>query len=141
MKKTLYILSNALLTMSGILFIFIFVIIVLGIICRTFLGFSLLWVSDVCNISIAWMLAFGMSVAFYKDSHLSIEFIRDKLPPRVKNFLMIILTIISIIFLIILVFTGIQTTIMKMGINLTVLNIPTGFVFLAIPVFAFLSTI
>lgn len=141
MKKALDVLSNVLQTISGILFLFVFIIIVSGIICRTFLGFSLLWVSDVCNISIAWMLAFGMSVAFYKTVHLNIEFLRDKLPQKVKKVLMIVLALITIVFLIILIFSGWQTTIMKMGINLTILDIPTGYVFLAIPVFAFLSAI
>jgi len=46
MKKALDILSNVLQTISGILFLFIFLINVAGIICRTFLDFSLLWVAD-----------------------------------------------------------------------------------------------
>jgi len=141
MKKTLDILANVLQTISGILFIFVFAIIVAGIVSRTFLGFSILWVSDVCNISIAWMLAFGMSVAFHKSAHLNIDFLRDKLPPQIKKVLMIVLTSVSIVFLITLIITGWQTTVMKMGVNLTVLNLPTGYVFMAIPVFAFLSTI
>lgn len=141
MKKTLDNLANVLQTISGILFLFVFVIIVAGIICRTFLGISLLWVSDVCNISIAWMLAFGMSVAFYRTAHLSIDFLRDKLPTKIKRVLMIILNVISLVFLITLIVSGWQTTVMKMNVNLTVINIPTGYAFLAIPVFAFLSTI
>ena len=142
MKKALDILSNVLQTISGILFLFIFIINVAGIICRTFLDFSLLWVTDVCNISIAWMLALGMSVAIYKKGHLTIDFIRDKFPQKVKKVLEIVLTLIIIAFFVSLIFSGWETVIMKMNLNFAILfDIPTGYAFMAIPVFAFFSAI
>ena len=141
MKKFLDIFSNVLQTISGILFLFIFLINVAGIICRTFLNFSLLWVADVGYISVAWMLAFGMSVAFYKKGHITIEFIRDKLPKNVKKVLEIVLTLMMIAFLISLIFSGWKTAIMKMRIHFVVLYIPMGYAFMALPVFAFFSTI
>ncbi|OFW47234.1 MAG: hypothetical protein A2163_06095 [Actinobacteria bacterium RBG_13_35_12] len=141
MKKALDILSNMLLTISGILFIFIFSINVAGIICRTFLDFTLLWVTDASNISIAWMLALSMSVAIYKKIHLTIEIIRNKFPQNVKKVLEIVLTFIIIVFFINLIFSGWKTGIMKMSIDFTVLGIPTGYAFMALPVFAFFSVI
>lgn len=141
MKKILDILSNMLLTISGILFLFIFIINVAGIICRTFLNFSLLWVTDASNISIAWMLALSMSAAIYKKIHLTIEIIRNKFPKKVKKVLEIVLTLIIIAFFINLIFSGWKTGIMKMSIDFTVLGIPTGYAFMALPVFAFFSAI
>ena len=141
MKKVLDILSNLLQTISGILFLFIFIINVAGIICRTFLDFSLLWVADVNNLSIAWMLALGMSVAIYKKGHITIDFIRDKLPKNVKKVLEIVLTLIIIAFFISLIFSGWKTVLMKMRLSFVVLGIPTGYAFMALPVFAFFSTI
>jgi TRAP-type C4-dicarboxylate transport system permease small subunit len=141
MKKALDILSNMLLTISGILFLFIFIINVVGIICRTFLNFSLLWVTDASNISIAWMLALSMSVAIYKKIHLTIEMIRNKFPQKAKKVLEIFLTLIIIAFFLSLIFSGWKTSIMKMSIDFTVLGIPTGYAFMALPVFAFFSAI
>ncbi len=141
MKKALDILSNVLQTISGILFLFIFLINIAGIINRTFLNFSLLWVADVAYISVAWMLALGMSVAIYKKGHITIEFIRDKLPKNVKKVLEIVLTLIIIAFFISLIFSGWKTAIMKMRIYFVVLYIPMGYAFMALPVFAFFSTI
>lgn len=141
MKKALDILSNVLQTISGILFLFIFLINIAGIINRTFLDFSLLWVADVAYISVAWMLALGMSVAIYKKGHITIEFIRDKLPKNVKKVLEIVLTLIIIAFFISLIFSGWKTAIMKMRIYFVVLYIPMGYAFMALPVFAFFSTI
>src|SRR5665648_886871 len=105
MKKVLDILSNTLQTIAGILFLFIFIINVAGIITRTFLNFSFLWVADVNTLSIAWMLALGMSVAIHKKGHIAIEFIRDKLPKNVKKVLEIVVTLIIIAFLISLIFS------------------------------------
>ncbi len=141
MKKALDILSNVLQTISGSLFLFIFIVNVAGIICRTFLNFSLLWVADACYLSIAWMLALGMSAAIYKKGHITIEFIRDKFPQKVKKVLEIVLTLIMIVFLINLIFSGWETVIMKMRIYFVVLNIPTAYAFMALPVFAFFSAI
>jgi TRAP-type C4-dicarboxylate transport system permease small subunit len=135
------ILSNALQTISGILFLFIFLINIAGIINRTFLDFSLLWVADVAYISVAWMLALGMSVAIYKKGHITIEFVRDKLPKNVKKVLEIVLTLIIIAFFISLIFSGWKTAIMKMRIHFVVLYIPMGYAFMALPVFAFFSAI
>jgi TRAP-type C4-dicarboxylate transport system permease small subunit len=46
-----------------------------------------------------------------------------------------------IAFLIILIFSGWKTTVMKMRIHFVVLYIPTAYAFMALPVFAFFSTI
>ncbi|GAH55356.1 unnamed protein product, partial [marine sediment metagenome] len=77
-------------------------------------NFSLLWVADVGYISVAWMLSLGMSAAIYKKGHITIEFIRDKLPKNVKKVLEIVLTLIIIAFFISLIFSGWKTAIMKM---------------------------
>jgi len=141
MKKFLDIFSDVLQTISGILFLFIFLINVAGIINRTFLDFSLLWVADVTTIAVAWMLALGMSVAVYKKVHITIDFVKNKFPQKGKKILEIIMTLIMIAFLIILIFSGWKTTVMKMRIHFVVLYIPTAYAFMALPVFAFFSTI
>ena len=141
MKKTLDIFSDVLQTISGILFLFIFLINVAGIINRTFLDFSLLWVADVTTIAVAWMLALGMSVAVYKKVHITIDFVKNKFPHKAKKILETILTLLMIAFLIILIFAGWKTTVMKMRIHFVVLYIPTAYAFMALPVFAFFSTI
>ena len=141
MKKTLDIFSDVLQTISGVLFLFIFLINVAGIINRTFLDFSLLWVADVTTIAVAWMLALGMSVAVYKKVHITIDFVKNKFPQKGKKILETITTFIMIAFLITLFFAGWRTTVMKMRIHFVVLYIPTAYAFMALPVFAFFSTI
>jgi TRAP-type C4-dicarboxylate transport system permease small subunit len=141
MKKAFDTLADVLQTISGILFLFIFIIIVAGIICRTFLHTSLLWVDDANTLSVSWMLAFGMSVAVYRNAHLTMGFLTDRWPKSSRKVLSIALTLLAIGFFVMLVISGWQTVRMKMGLNFTVLGIPTGYAFLAIPVFGLLSGI
>jgi TRAP-type C4-dicarboxylate transport system permease small subunit len=98
-------------------------------------------VADVTTIAVAWMLALGMSVAVYKKVHITIDFVKNKFPHKAKKVLETILTLLMIAFLIILIFAGWKTTVMKMRIHFVVLYIPTAYAFMALPVFAFFSTI
>ncbi|MDI6602059.1 MAG: TRAP transporter small permease [Thermoanaerobacteraceae bacterium] len=141
MKKFMDALSNILLTVSGILFFIIFAVLIVNIICRSFLNFSLLWATDFCTLCICWMLAFGMSVGIYKKGHLSVEFIRDKFPKMVVWILNIVLSILTTAFFVMLIFTGWSTALNKMNIVFTTLRWPMGYSFMALPVFAFFSTI
>jgi len=141
MKKTLDALSNALLTIAGILFVVIFIIYVAGIICRTLLV-PLLWVDDTSSLLFPWMLSLAMSVAVYRKAHLTIEFVRDKFPRNVQKVVKIVMTIVSLGFFGIITVAGWQTVRMKMGMNFTVLStIPTGYAFAAMPVFGVLSLV
>jgi len=141
MRKTLDILSEALQTIAGILFLFIFIINIAGIFCRTFLNVSLLWAADVTYLSTAWMLAIGMAIAFYKKGHIAIEFVIDKFPPKGKKIVQIFLMTIIIAFLVILVVEGWETTLMKRQIYFVVLNIPMAYAFMALPIFALFSAL
>jgi TRAP-type C4-dicarboxylate transport system permease small subunit len=98
-------------------------------------------VADVGYISVAWMLALGMSVAVYKKGHITIDFVKNKFPQKGKKILEIIMTLIMIAFFISLIFSGWKTAIMKMRIHFVVLYIPMGYAFMALPVFAFFSAI
>ena len=141
MRKSLDILSKILQSIAGILFLFIFIINIAGIFCRTFLNVSLLWVADVTYLSTAWMLAIGMAVAFYKKGHIAIEFVIDKFPKKIKKIVQIFLITITVAFLISLIVSGWETALMKRQIYFVVLNIPMAYAFMALPIFALFSTL
>ena len=141
MRKSLDILSKILQSIAGLLFLFIFIINIAGIFCRTFLNVSLLWVADVTYLSTAWMLAIGMAVAFYMKGHIAIEFVIDKFPKKVKKIVQIFLITITVAFLISLIVSGWETALMKRQIYFVVLNIPMTYAFMALPIFALFSTL
>jgi TRAP-type C4-dicarboxylate transport system permease small subunit len=66
-------------------------------------------------------------------------FLTDRLPKSSRKILSIALTLLAMGFFGMLVISGWQTVRMKMGLNFTVLGIPTGYAYMAIPVFGLLS--
>lgn len=141
MKKLLSHLYRADSLLAALLFMVIFVVIVAEILSRALLHHSLLWTNDFCCLTVAWMLAFGMSAAFYKREHLRIDFIRDKLPGSAVRVIDVAMCLLCTAFLVMLIPYGIKTTGTKMKILYTTLRWPMGYAFAALPVFAAISTI
>lgn len=141
MKKILDKLRNLLAILTAVLFAVIFCLVVVEIICRTFLGFSLLWSMDFIQLIVCWMLAFGMSAIVYTQDHLRVEFIKEKFPARVQSVLTVITNALELGFFIMLVPYGITVAQTKMRIGFTTLRWPTGYQFAALPVFGLLSAI
>lgn len=141
MKKFLDFLRNVLAVLAAILFGVIFVMNVAEIICRTFLGFSLLWVSDFVQLTVCWMLAFGMSAILYTRDHLRVDFIKQKLPEKVRSAVTVLTDGAELAFFVMLIPYGIRIAETKMKISFTTLRWPTGYMYAALPVFGALCSI
>ncbi|MEQ2457321.1 TRAP transporter small permease [Flavonifractor hominis] len=127
--------------LAALLFLLIFVVILSEIVCRTFLGFSLLWSTDFCLLTVCWMLAFGMSAAFYRSEHLRIDFIRNQFPPRLGALVDVVILALTLAFFLVLIPMGWGTAMTKMKIVYTSLRWPTGYAYLALPVMAAFSSV
>lgn len=141
MKQALDKLRNLLAGMAVALFALIFCLIVVEIVCRNFLGFSLLWVTDFIQLVVCWMLAFGMSAIVYTDDHLRITFIREMLPEKGRRGANILCCALELVFFLLLVPYGAQMAQTKMKISFTTLRWPMGFQFAALPVFGALCSL
>lgn len=140
MKKYFDKFRDALALMAAVLFVLIFILVILEVLCRTFLGFSLLWATDFIQLVVCWTLAFGMSAIVYSNDHLRMDFIKQKLPKRTQKLLEIITDTLELAFFAMLVPCGIKTAMTKMSILFTTLRWPTGYMYAALPVFGALST-
>lgn len=141
MKTILDKLRYASVVAAAAIFVLIFLVIVAEIFCRTFLGFSTLWYMDFVQLSVCWMLAFGMSAIVYSNDHLQIDFIKAKFSPAGQFILGIITEVLELAFFVMLVPYGIKTAITKMKISFTTLHLPTGYMYAALPVFGALCAI
>ncbi len=141
MKKIFDCLRNICAILAAVLFALIFCLIIVEIFCRTFLGFSLLWYMDFVQLTVCWMLAFGMSAIVYTNDHLQITFIKEKFPKSAQKWLTVIINLMELAFFIMLVPYGIRTAITKMKISITTLHWPMGYMFAALPVFGALCAI
>lgn len=141
MKYILDKITNALTVLSVMLFALIFFTIIAEICCRSVFGFSLLWMNDLVQILICWLLAFSMSTVVYSKSHLCVDFIKLNFSVKVQEILTVLTDALKLVFFLMLVPNGIQTAITKMKISFTTLRWPMGYMYAALPVFAALSSI
>lgn len=140
-KKILNKLDFVLSSISAALFFIIFVVILTEIFCRGVLGFSLLWTVEFSRILGSWTLLLGASVIFHRNDHLVIDLFTNSLSPNKKRILEIITTITTLILMIILLFNGLKSASSMMNMRFTTLGWRMGYLFYALPAFAFFSII
>lgn len=141
MKKFLDQFRNCLAIIAALLFALIFILVILEILCRTFLGFSILWATDFIQLVVCWTLAFGMSAIVYSNDHLKMDVIKQKLPPKAQKVISIFTDVLELAFFIMLIPFGIKTAMTKMSILFTTLRWPMGYMYAALPVFGALCTV
>lgn len=141
MKKLLDGLRSVLAVFTAVLFALIFCLVVAEVVCRNFLGFSMLWLTDLVQLIVCWMLAFGMSAIVYTEDHLRIDFIKNKFPEGLRRVVTMLTNALELAFFVMLVPYGILIVETKMKISFTTLRWPMGYQFAALPVFGALCAV
>ena len=141
MKKILAIMDEICLKIAAALFFIIFAISIVEIMLRSFFGFSLLWTMDLCTLLASWTILLGAASTLHRADHLVVDFLVNKMNVMKRTIFRFIASILILVFLVILVYNGIYVSILKMDIYYTSLRWPSGFAYLALPVFAFISSL
>lgn len=84
-NKYLNYLLNMDLVLTGITFIILVSITFAGVIMRYFFNNPFVWLEEVQLMCFVWIVFFGAGAAFRTGSHVSIEFLIDRLPPGLKK--------------------------------------------------------
>lgn len=138
-KRVLHKLDFVLSSISAALFFIIFVVIIVEILCRGILGFSLLWTVEFSKFLASWMLLIGAAVMFHRNDHLVIDLLTNSLSNKNKRILAFFTTITTLILMIVLFFNGLLSASTMMNMRYTTLGWKMGYSFYALPVFAFFS--
>lgn len=88
----------------------------LQVFCRYILGSSLSWPEELTIYLMAWMTFIGSAVAVKSSEHIAVDIVLTFLPPRIKNFCLLAIKIITL-FIIIYLFKaslGLATESMSM---------------------------
>ncbi len=141
MKKVLDRFSRVLITVSGLLFLVIFLLNMAEIISRTFLSHSILWVSDVCTICVVWMICLGIASCVYLKEHIFMDFLANAMSPKLQKVVRVIVVILTVAFYAMLFITGIQTAITKIALEFPTTQWSLVWSYSAIPAFALVSAI
>jgi len=111
-----------------------------GVVMRYFVGAPLIWLEEVQMILIVWLVMFGGSAAFREHAHVAIDVLVDRLPPGLRRRLNVVIALVVLAVLGVLVWIGIAFA----GFHFrsqhvtSVLHIPYGVVYLAVPIGALL---
>ncbi len=80
------------------------------------------------------MIYLGMAMAFKNNEHISILFIVNNLPPRIKYYWEQVINVLVLLFLAIAFYHGLKVTIGTFGQTYNTIPIPKGVFYLALPV-------
>jgi len=103
------------------------------VIFRYILNNSLIWAEELCRYLFVWMVFFGSAVAFKDRKHISLDLVDRVLPGWIKRYFTLILDILVIAFTIFLSVVGYQLAMKSMTQPSPAMQIPLGYIYLAIP--------
>lgn len=125
----------ALLLLAGIT-----VLVFVSALMRTF-KMPLNWAQDVALVAFAWMIFTGSDIAIRGAGLIGIDIVVKHFPASVRKILDIVFKVIIIAFLCVLVPYGYEMTVTSWARQITTLHISYGWVYLSVPVGAFLMII
>jgi TRAP-type C4-dicarboxylate transport system permease small subunit len=73
--------------LSGLLLLVSLLVVVLEVVSRQLLGTSFLWSEELSRYAMIWMTYFGMVAALAEDSHIRVDFLRDRFPAALRRWI------------------------------------------------------
>jgi TRAP-type C4-dicarboxylate transport system permease small subunit len=136
MKRLLASISKALEWLSAAAFVLLFLLSTLQIALRYFFGEALFWLPDLVRFLFIWCVFAGAAVMYYRGEHLVVDFLVKRSRQKTQDALALSLNLVMLVFLAVLVYQGLVVSNLRMRLNFTVLPLPTGYAYLAIPLAA-----
>jgi TRAP-type C4-dicarboxylate transport system permease small subunit len=98
------------------------------------LGGSLHWATELSRFTIVWVAMLGSVVAFNQGAHLAIALFQEALPPGARRAVEVLAYVLSLVFIVVLAWSGFQLALATMRQISPALGLPMGYAYLAIPV-------
>lgn len=131
MKKIVKVFNNFELALSIILLILIIVLVFFAAIARS-IGYPVPWSVDMAQTLYAWFAFIAASIALKNKKHIGVDMLSRKLPKKVQVFLEIIGNILTLGFLGLVVYYGIQLSIKNVDRVLNSLEISYSIITLSV---------
>lgn len=124
--------STEVLTMS---FLAVMVLLVFfQVLSRALFDASFSWTAELARYLMIWLVFLGGGIAFQQGAHIGIEALVERFSNRGKKLVQLIVSVICIAFFVILIVTGIEFSSASMSQTSPAMNLPMGYVYLAIPI-------
>ncbi len=91
------------------------------------------WSGETATFSLVWLSMMGSAAGFSKGYHISLTFIVDRLPSQYARIMKGIALLLLAVFLVIMIYYGVQQTVINMHQLSPALGIPMAFPYAALP--------
>jgi TRAP-type C4-dicarboxylate transport system permease small subunit len=119
---------------AGALFLALFLLNMLRIFLRYFLGVAWLWEPDFSRLLFIWIIFIGATVLYVGKGHLVVDYFLNRMRPKNQAFMHLMIDLMTVIFLGVLVLKGIEVTKVRMRIPFDTWDLPTGYAYMAVPI-------
>jgi len=119
---------------TGTLFLALFLLNILRIFLRYFLGVAWLWEPDFSRLLFIWIVFIGATVLYVAKGHLVVDYFLNRMQPKNRERMHFMIDLMTAIFLAVLVLKGIQVTKVRMRIPFDTWDLPTGYAYVAVPI-------
>jgi len=119
---------------AGTLFLALFILNMLRIILRYFLGVAWLWEPDFSRLLFIWIVFVGATALYVTKGHLMVDFFLNRMHPDTRGRISFMIDLMTTIFLIVLVLKGLEVTRVRMRIPFDTWDFPTGYAYMAVPI-------
>jgi len=119
---------------AGSLFLALFLLNILRIFSRYFLGVAWLWEPDFSRLLFIWVVFIGATVLYAGKSHLVVDYFLNRMQPKNREGMHFMIDLVTLIFLVALVLKGIEVTKVRMRIPFDTWDLPTGYAYVAVPI-------
>lgn len=137
MKNPKFIFLNLEEFISGVLFTIMCISVALGVIAR-FFDLALVWTDELARYTFIWSVLLGTVVVFKQKKHIAIDLIGIVFSEKINLVIRVLIHVIMLVIFFILFRYGWILTQQTWNVLTTSLQIPTGLVYLSVPVSSFL---
>jgi len=107
--------------------------VILTVFFRFVIHLPLAWSEDISRALMVWISFLGSSAALKRGLHISLDLVRDNLPPGARKAVSIFCSILILIFLAITLWLGVKSSIRQWGQTATYFEIPITFIYGSAP--------
>jgi TRAP-type C4-dicarboxylate transport system permease small subunit len=119
---------------TGTFFLVLFLLNILRIFLRYFLGVAWLWEPDFSRLLFIWIVFIGATVLYVGKGHLVVDYFLNRTQPKTRERMHFMIDLMTVIFLVVLVLKGIEVTKVRMRIPFDTWDLPTGYAYIAVPI-------
>ena len=119
----------------------LFFLMIVQVVLRYGFGYTHFFTEELGRYLLVWATLAGMAIETKRAGHIRVSFLVEQLPPGVVRIWQVLIDVVVLLLFLLLIYTGIDSTIFNHGQESAGLQIPLSIPFLCVPIFFLVSAI